>query len=102
MPKAPLKKEMRLKGLSEIDYKVVKRLLNMRGQLGGLIKMIGDKRDLMELIIQFKSLKGMLDKAGRIYMADHMNQLLKYPGKNRLPKKKREQIQEIIKEISRY
>jgi DNA-binding FrmR family transcriptional regulator len=102
MAKSPLKKELRLKGLSDLDYKVVKRLLNMRGQLDGLVKMIGDKRDLMVLILQFKSIKGMINKAARIYMAEHMNQLLKYPKIERLPKRKREAMKELIKEISRY
>lgn len=102
MPKSPLKKELRLKGLSDIDYKVVKSLLVLRGQLDGLLKMIGDKRDLIELIMQFKSMKGMINKVARLYMSDHMNQILKYPKEERLPKKKRDRLKEIIKEISRY
>ncbi|MBU2595638.1 metal-sensing transcriptional repressor [Patescibacteria group bacterium] len=102
MPKSPLKKELRLKGLSDSDYKVIKRLLNLRGQVDGLVKMIGDKRDLSVLILQFKSIKGMINKAAKIYMADHMNQLLKYPKEERMPKKKRDVMRELIKEISRY
>lgn len=102
MAKSPLKKELRLKGLSDSDYKVVKRLLNLRGQVDGLVKMIGDKRDLDVLILQFKSIKGMINKAAKIYMTDHMNQLLKYPKEERMPKKKRDVMKELIKEISRY
>lgn len=102
MPKSPLKKELRLKGLSDSDYRVVKRLLNLKGQTDGLIKMIGDKRDLSVIILQFKSIKGMINKAAKIYMTDHMNQLLKYPKEERMTKKKRDVMKKLIKEIARY
>jgi hypothetical protein len=44
----------------------------------------------------------MINKVARLYMSDHMNQILKYPKKERLPKRKRDRLKELIKEISRY
>jgi len=102
MAKSPLKKELRLKGLSDEDYYIVKRLLNIKGQMDGLIKMIGDKRDMLEIIIQFKVLKGGIDKAGLSYINDHLSRQLKKARKKGATKKQRGLINELIKELTRF
>lgn len=97
--KSPLKKELTLKGLSEEDYKIVKRLLNIKGQIDGLLKMIGDKRGLIDIIIQLKATKSAFNKAGTMYITDHLSKALK---EEKPTKKQREFIKQIINELSRY
>ncbi|MCJ7804929.1 metal-sensing transcriptional repressor [Patescibacteria group bacterium] len=97
-----LKRELKLKGLSDEDYRIVKRLINLKGQLDGVIKMIGDKRDLIDIIVQLKALKGAFTKAGTMYISEHLALVMKAKEEKQPKKIQKKMIQDLINELSRY
>jgi DNA-binding FrmR family transcriptional regulator len=97
-----LKRELKLKGLSDEEYRIVKRLINLIGQLDGVIKMIGDKRDLIDIIVQLKACKGAFNKAGTMYISEHLASIMKIKEGKQPKKIQKKIIQDLINELSRY
>ena len=97
-----LKRELKLKGLSDEEYRIVKRLINLIGQLDGVIKMIGDKRDLIDIIIQLKACKGAFNKAGTMYISEHLALIMKIKEEKQPKKIQKKLIKDLINELSRY
>lgn len=95
----PLKEELTLKGLSETEILVIKRLIRVKGQVDGLMKMVADRRDLIQVILQFKAIKAAANQAGRIYMARNLTKTVKKSEKSA---KERKMMKKLIKEIARY
>lgn len=97
--KPPLKKQFSLKGLPEFDVEIIKRLIRAKGQIDGLIKMTADKRDLIEIILQFKACKAAVNQAGRIYASHYLSKIARQAHKDR---KYRRLLRKLIKELARY
>ena len=55
---------------------VVKRLRRVEGQLGGIIRMIEDRRDCAEVITQLAAANRALDRAGFALLAAGMRQCM--------------------------
>lgn len=95
----PLKKELTLKGLSETEILVIKRLIRVKGQVDGLMKMVADRRDLIAIILQFKAIKAAANQAGRIFITRNLTKTVK---KGQKSAKERRMMKKLIKEIARY
>lgn len=94
-----LNKEFSLKGLPEFDVQILKRLIRAKGQVDGLMKMIGDKRDLIEIILMFKAAKSAVNQAGRIYVSHYLSKIARQAHKER---KYRKTLRKLVKELARY
>jgi DNA-binding FrmR family transcriptional regulator len=95
----PLKKELTLKGLPEIDINVIKRLIRVKGQADGLMRMVAEEKDLIEIIYLFKALKAAINQAGRVYITYYLSKSIR---KGRNSAEARRLMRKLIKEIARY
>ena len=85
--------------MKEEELEIIKRLINVQGQIKGLIKMIGDQRDTVEIINVVKACSAALNRAGERYVLDH---LFKDLSKRKNPSKRDKYIKKLLSEISKY
>jgi DNA-binding FrmR family transcriptional regulator len=85
--------------MKEEELEVIKRLINVQGQIKGLIKMIGEERDIIEIINVIKASRSALDRAGEKYILSH---LFKDLTKRKSPSRKDKYIKKLLSEISRF
>lgn len=76
---------------------VAKRLAFVRGQIDGLIKMINEEKDCLDILNQLKAAKSGLEKAGALLGKEYF---LKCFSKNE--KKSEEKIEKIFSEILKF
>ncbi len=95
----PINKEFSLKGLPEFEVEILKRLIRAKGQIDGLMRMIAQKRDLIEIILMFKAAKSAVNQAGRIYLSHNLTKTARQAHKER---KYRKILRKLVKELARY
>jgi len=85
--------------MKEEELEIIKRLINVRGQIKGLIKMITDRRDTVEIINMIKACRSALDRAGEKYLTSHIFQAL---SKRKNPSKKDKYIKKLLSEMTKF
>lgn len=56
--------------------KVVNRLARIIGHMEGIKRMVDDEADCCDILIQLSAVRSALNNAGKIVLADHINQCL--------------------------
>lgn len=72
---------------------VVNRLKRAHGQLGGVLRMVEEGRDLHEVVGQLKAVGRALDRAGFVLLAAEMRQHLREGG---VPEEHLERVERLF------
>jgi DNA-binding FrmR family transcriptional regulator len=82
----------------EVDAseEVVKRLRRVEGQIGGIIRMLEDRRDCTEIVTQMAAASRALDRAGFKLLATGMRQCMSASASGQVEPISAEQMEKLF------
>jgi DNA-binding FrmR family transcriptional regulator len=80
----------------DASEEVVKRLRRVEGQIGGIIRMLEDRRDCTEIVTQMAAASRALDRAGFKLLATGMRQCMSASASGQVEPISAEQMEKLF------
>lgn len=83
----------------KIDQKVINRAKRAEGQLAGLIRMMEDERECMDVVTQLSAVHSSIDRIIGIVVAENLYECINHPDED--PAVQQEKIEKAMQLIMR-